>query len=262
MKPLFFGATEAPLYGVHHPPRTEAPTARAVLACYPVLGAEYMRAHRAFRQLVSLLTRGGAHVLRFDYAGTGDSAGESEQASLARWQEDIGAAVGELRELSDARTVTIVGLRLGGTLAALAGGRHPDVERIVLWDPIVDGAAHAAALEATHAAEQRGRGGPAAGADVIGVHGFPVTAAQRAELRTLDLRQWAPARPVPVDLVVSSEQPAWTALAAHLRGLPGGGRYVLSPSAGNWDESDAFGSALIPQQIIGDVVQAALGGAS
>lgn len=262
MKPLFFGAAEAPLYGVYHPPRSESGAAKAVLACYPVVGAEYMRAHRAFRQLTSLLTRGGAHVLRFDYFGTGDSWGEGDQVPVARWLEDVRAGIAELRELSGADTVTLVGLRFGATLAALAGGEDPAVEQVVLWDPIVDGAAWVQELEAVHLAEQRGRKGPMTVETTIGVHGFPLTPSQRDELAALDLTRWTPSRSVRTDLVVSSEKPTYDALRAHLATLPGGGRYQHSPSAGNWDESDAFGSALIPQQIIGDVVKAALGEAS
>jgi len=253
VKPHFFGPATAPIYGVYDEPRVTLQNAPAVLLCYPIAG-EYMRAHRAFRQLTNLLSRAGAHVMRFDYFATGDSGGSVDGMSLARWQDDIGAATDELRELCQAETVTLVGLRLGATLALLAAGRVPAVEHVVLWDPIVDGAAYVRELEAKHVAEQQGRRGSTSTSGTIGVNGFPVPAKVRAEMGAVDLRRWAPERTFPVDLVVSSERPEWSGLGDHLSTIPGGGRYQLAPSAGDWGEADEFGSALIPQQIIQSVV--------
>jgi uncharacterized protein len=253
VKPHFFGTTTEPLYGVYDEPRTTVQEPLAVLVCYPIAG-EYMRAHRAFRQLTNLLSRSGAHVMRFDYFATGDSAGGSADMSVARWIEDIGTAVQELRELCQAETVTLVGLRFGATLALLAGDREEAVEHVVLWDPIVDGAAYVKDLEGKHVAEQRGRGGSLDTSGTIGVNGFPVPAPLRAEIRDIDLCAWKPASPLAVDLVVSSERDEWRRLGEHLASLPGDNAYEVAPSAGDWDEADEFGSALIPQQIIQSVV--------
>ena len=91
MNPFFFGSSEERLLGVHHPPRGRAPRERGILLCYP-LGQEYMRAHRAFRQLGMLMARRGFHVLRFDWFGTGDSAGRVEDAKIERWVADARSA--------------------------------------------------------------------------------------------------------------------------------------------------------------------------
>ena len=45
------------------------------------------------RMLADALTRKGYHVFRFDYRGTGDSAGNIEQFSPREWLDDIDAAV-------------------------------------------------------------------------------------------------------------------------------------------------------------------------
>ena len=253
MKPHFFGDGDQPLYGVYDEPRTAVEQAPAVLACYPI-GGEYMRAHRAFRQLTNLLSRAGAHVMRFDYHATGDSLGTVQGMSVERWRDDVGTAVRELQELCQADKVTLVGLRFGAALALLAGEQNEAVEHVVLWDPIVDGAAYITELEAKHVTEQRGRGGPTGTEGTIGVNGFPLPAPLRAQIAGIDLRAWTPVRPLRVDVVVSSEQPAWKQLGEHLAGLPGGGRYELAPSDGDWGEADEFGSALIPQQIIQSVI--------
>ena len=112
MNPFFFGSSEERLLGVHHPPRGRVPREVGVLLCYP-LGQEYMRAHRAFRQLAMLLARRGFHVLRFDWFGTGDSAGAGEEGSIARWLEDARTAIDELKDTAGVTRVSLVGLRLG-----------------------------------------------------------------------------------------------------------------------------------------------------
>lgn len=250
MKPHFFGDG---LYGVYHEPRVDVASPTTVLACYPIAG-EYMRAHRAFRQLTNLLTRSGAHVMRFDYVGTGDSAGDPDLGSVTRWRRDIGAALEELGELTGAATFKVVGLRYGATLAALAADDYAAIEQVVMWDPVVDGAAYVRELESKHAAEQAARGAAVSLAGTIGVNGFALPKQLRDEIGAVDLRRWTPNRAVRADVVVSSEQAAWSDLARHFKAVPVRGEYVVSPSAGDWGEADEFGSALIPQQIIQSVV--------
>lgn len=253
MKPHFFGSGDSPLYGVYDEPRVTVDSPRAVVACYPIAG-EYMRAHRAFRQLSNFLTRAGAHVLRFDYTGTGDSFGQPDAGGIDGYVGDIRAACREMLELSSATSVTLVGLRFGATLAALSADVEEVVSHVALWDPIVDGKDYVSALEATHIADKTGRRESTETSGTIGVNGFPVSPGLRREIAALDLRKWVPQRSFKVDLVVSSEQPAWIDFGASVQNFSGGGRYTLSPSAGGWGEADAFGSALIPQQIIQSVV--------
>jgi hypothetical protein len=125
--------------------------------CYPV-GGEYLRAHRAFRQLTNLLVRSGVHVLRFDYSGTGDSAGDPLDATLDRWTADVGTAVEELRDSAGIASVSLAGLRLGAVLAlgaaraaasdaANAAGAPLRVDRVALWDPVADGRVFLDAME-------------------------------------------------------------------------------------------------------------------
>lgn len=257
VNPFFFGSSKSPLYGVYHPPRSVTGAAKAVLLCYP-MGAEYMRAHRAFRQLTTLLTKGGAHVLRFDYFGTGDSAGEGTEATLSRWREDIGTAIEELTETAHVERTTVVGLRFGGTLAALATEGRKDVEQVVLWDPILDGAVYVREMLAVHEAEQRARSARR-GQPVAGVHGFPLTEALRREIGEISMERWVGNGVRRIDVVTSSERPAAAALALRLAHAGCAAEHAVYPSNGNWAESDAFGSALIPQGIIQGVVGRVLG---
>jgi len=63
------------------------------------------------------------------------------------WKADIETAMDELRHITDLQQVTLVGLRLGATLAAaVAADRQSDVDELVLWDPVVSGPEYLAEL--------------------------------------------------------------------------------------------------------------------
>lgn len=144
--PFYFGTGSRRLFGIYS--AGSARPVRAVVLCHP-WGQEYLHAHRSVRHLATLLTRAGIHVLRFDYFGTGDSAGDMADADLKGWQSDIDMAIEELKDTSGAQRVGLVGLRLGATLAAQAAARHKrDIDKLVLWDPIAKGDAYLEELRA------------------------------------------------------------------------------------------------------------------
>jgi len=246
MNSFYFGSSERPLFGVHHPPKGKETRSEGVVLCYP-MGQEYMRSHRAFRQLANLLVRRGHHVFRFDYFGTGDSAGASEEGSLAQWVRDVGSAIEEFKDNASLQRVSLVGLRLGAALATLAAADREDVEKLVLWDPVVRGSSYLAELLA--AAKL-----PAAPSGTVGVLGFPLTQALRDEVAQLDLCRLDEIGARAVEIVVSSERPEWKELheAWLRRGFPV--RHECIASGGNWNEVDNFGSALLPQELIQGIV--------
>ena len=253
MNPFFFGSAERALYGAYHPPKVRGGSRQGVVLCYP-FGVEYMRAHRAFRQLTNLLTRAGLHVLRFDYYGTGDSVGEGDDAGLGDWTADVGTAIRELRDTAGIDRVTLVGLRLGATLAARAGRERDDVERIVLWDPVVSGRRYLSEglrqpVGAGGARELTGDAG------VLGVQGFPMSEELVDELLALHFADGAGRFRMPVELVTSREDEDFTRLHRAIERKGGRVRFHLVPSEGNWAEGDAFGSALLPQGIIQAIVE-------
>ncbi|WP_407158770.1 serine aminopeptidase domain-containing protein [Bradyrhizobium sp. STM 3557] len=147
MLPLFFGSAERRLFGVYEPAQRRAKVARAVLLCNS-WGAEYVNAHHALRVLAQRLCAAGFDTLRFDYFGEGDSGGETTDADLDGWKQDIATAIGELKAMSSAPRVVVLGLRLGASLAAeVAPALAGDIDRLILWDPIVNGENYLAELE-------------------------------------------------------------------------------------------------------------------
>ena len=97
----------------------------------------------------------------------GDSAGEMVEADLAGWETDIELAIEELRDMVGSARVTLIGLRLGATLAARVAARRPgDVDTLVLWDPIQSGMDYLMSLgAATAPSASVPRGGPRISAD-------------------------------------------------------------------------------------------------
>jgi pimeloyl-ACP methyl ester carboxylesterase len=139
VNPLYLGTGERRLFGIYEPPAVKLARPRAAVLCYP-WGSEYVNAHRSMRHLATKLSQAGFHTLRFDFFGTGDSAGDLVDADLTGWERDTETAIEGLKDIAGAPRVTLVGMRIGATVAARAAARRADeIEALVLWDPIVSG---------------------------------------------------------------------------------------------------------------------------
>lgn len=134
--PFYFGPGRE-LFGFYHP--AAAHSATAVLLC-PPFGVEQIRCHRLYRQLAHGLAEAGLPVLRFDYYGTGDSAGESREFEWSRCLADVVSAAQELRGRHGGGRVIAFGARLGAN-AALAAAQAARLDGVVAWDAITDGEA-------------------------------------------------------------------------------------------------------------------------
>jgi alpha-beta hydrolase superfamily lysophospholipase len=104
----------------------------------PPVGYGYAAAHRSLRTLAESLAGQGHTVLRVDYDGTGDSAGDQwDHDRVASWASSLTVAADELRALG-AHEVHVVGLQLGACLVLHEANRL-GARSVVLWDPVVDG---------------------------------------------------------------------------------------------------------------------------
>ena len=136
--PCFLGPSGAHLFAWHHVARADRRRGAVVVLC-PPLGFEYTCVYRTWRILAQELAALGLDVLRFDYHGTGNSAGGPEDPGrLDAWLLSIERASAAARELAGAEHVALVGLRLGATLAVEAAARA-GVSRLVLWSPFRSG---------------------------------------------------------------------------------------------------------------------------
>jgi len=136
---LWFGLPHRKLFGWLHLPASEKASVGVVLC--PSLSIEAASSGPALRRLADLLAAAGMAAFRFDYNGTGNSAGSNDDPDrVAAWIESVSEAVAFVRGLE--LRVAVVGLRVGGTLAAIALDRaEPTVDRLVLWDPCPSGRA-------------------------------------------------------------------------------------------------------------------------
>jgi uncharacterized protein len=176
MNPFFFGTSERRLFGIYEPAGAHLTGKRAAILCYP-WGNEYLYAHRTLHQLALNLSRIGFHTLRFDYYGTGDSGGESIDTDLTGCEADLETAIEELIEITGVAKVTVIGLRLGGAVAAKVALRLGSViEALVLWDPVVSGPEYL-----------NGLGVPSNTKSLLYAQGFPLTERILGQLRSLDL---------------------------------------------------------------------------
>ena len=232
-----------------------------MLLCNP-FGEEASRAHRTFRVLATQLERAGFAAMRFDYSGTGDSLGESADASIDDWIADVGIAAARLREASGASRIAIIGLRLGATLAALAAARGEARPRhLVLWDPVVDGATYLRELAAQHRAYMRSEMGPAFWHDRLrtradgppGARGTPVEAlgtpisdALAAQLAAIDLATGAPTAEQ-TTLLTTRVTPEIERLQAR---LPASARWVQLNESPAWNTDAALNAMTVPMDIV------------
>ena len=138
-EPFYFGPPAQRLFGWYHAPAPAAARNRAVVLCAP-LGHEALHTHAAYLYLAEQLAAAGIAALRFDYDGTGDSAGgDGDEGRVGSWLESIGFAIEAVRQYSAAGAVSLFGVRMGATLAAVAAAERGDIAELLLWAPCRSG---------------------------------------------------------------------------------------------------------------------------
>lgn len=180
---VWFGPEERPLFGWVSRPADGLARGGAVLC--PPMGEEGRAAHRTFRRLAEALAAVGIVALRFDYDGTGDSAGlQDEPERVASWVGSIAAARQYLLDLG-APSVAAVGMRLGATLAAAQAAASAPFSSLACWDPCLSGRTFLREGEALYGFGERGVDVPDDG--LRHTPGFQYDAATAADLRHLDI---------------------------------------------------------------------------
>lgn len=216
---------------------------RAVILFYP-FGQEYMRSHKAFRQLANLLVRKGFEVYRFDYPGTGDSSGFAEESLFSDYLESGHALINAVKHEAY-KHVHLVGLRLGALVAAECFGHHSELNHLVLWDPFVDGKAFFDDCQKHSAGHSREEG-------LWNIHGYPLNANFRTQILDFSLDSLELLPHQQLDVLVSSEK----ADSRRIEKPKKSARlsFKVVPPENDWNYIDMVGSILIPTDLIREVV--------
>jgi dienelactone hydrolase len=133
MRYVEFASGKHTLRGMLHMPAGKGPFPGVVM-CHGFT-ASRMEAHFLFVTIARQLESLGLAVLRFDFAGSGESDGEFGDMTMSAEVDDAQAALGFLLRQGeiDPQRVGLLGYSLGGGVAAiLAGRRAGDVRAVCL----------------------------------------------------------------------------------------------------------------------------------
>ncbi len=137
-KPFFFPNSAYNLFGILHEPVNEG-KGEGFVFCH-AFAEEKLWSHRVLVNFARELSQLGYWVFRFDYMGHGDSDGKFHEATVETRLSDIRCAIAYLKErMGNVQGLNVLGLRFGATLAAEVAEVEPDINRLILWDPIIDG---------------------------------------------------------------------------------------------------------------------------
>jgi len=137
-EPVLLDGPRGRLVGMLHRPPVDDGRRPGVLFCN-AFGEERKSSALTMARLARAAARAGFPALRFDYYGCGDSEGEFVEADVETRLADIRTAAGFLRERCGRADLCLLGLRLGGALAAAAAVEMAHCAGLVLIEPITDG---------------------------------------------------------------------------------------------------------------------------
>jgi pimeloyl-ACP methyl ester carboxylesterase len=258
MTPFFFGESNHQLYGVLHPMQGGVKKQTAVVLCN-AFGQEYMRSHRAYRQLAMMLSKQGYYVLRFDYRGTGDSALSLDQVNANDWIDDIGIAIDELREVTNVKKVNVIGLRLGGLLAASACSKRTDINDLILWDGLFSGVEYINELQSEMEIEgseningelnsnYQDRSG------AIHFNGFSLSGDIQRSIKPFDLSEMNLLKVENILNVISHQTEESNQFINNMRNKENFENELID-APHDWNYVDKYGGILLPQPIIQAIV--------
>ena len=129
------------LAATYHRPQTAELTEPLplVIICHGFVGSR-IGVDRLFVKAARQWTEAGYAVLRFDYAGCGESEGDYGAGGLNAMVEqtrlvlDYASSLGEIKQ----DEITLLGHSLGGAVAILTAAVDKRVARLILWSPVAN----------------------------------------------------------------------------------------------------------------------------
>jgi len=138
-KPFYFHNDGQLVAGTLHLPDGPGPHP-GVIFCHGFTGHKG-ETHFLFVKTSRALASRGVASLRFDFRGSGESEGEFVDMTASAEISDARCALSKLAEVEgiDPGRLGVVGLSLGGLVAACTAGREPKmVKSVVLWSAVAE----------------------------------------------------------------------------------------------------------------------------
>jgi uncharacterized protein len=186
MEAFYFGEQDQ-LFCIYHEANFEAEKNCGIVICNP-FGQEYIRCHKAILKLAKDLSDAGYHVLRFDYLGTGDSYKDMYSVTLNDWRNNIVSAIEEIKQSCGIDKIIVIGLRLGASLVSKVCEMEP-IYKVVLWNPIVNGADYCNELLTSHKVLMNGSFAKEKKNTKFEFesYGFPITSRLKQDIQSIDV---------------------------------------------------------------------------
>ena len=138
-RPVVFYNQEQQLNGILHSPIGYEAPCPAIAFFHGFTGTK-VEPHRIFVKTARQLAAIGFYVLRFDFRGSGDSAGDFSEMTIGGEVSDAIKSIDVLTAMPgvDSDRIGILGLSMGGCVAAFVSGQDARVKSTVMWAPLSD----------------------------------------------------------------------------------------------------------------------------
>ncbi len=251
---LYFGpAGRESLAWVH---ASDRPARRGVVICSS-FGREDLCIHRSLKHIAQAAAAHGLPALRFDYAGTGDSAGgDFDSDSVARWLASVNDAIDTLRRETGVSEVCLVGVRLGSLLAAWAARERTDVAGLIAIAPVTAGRLFVREMKAySLGAASQGMNVPKERTDgLLEAGGYAMDLTTQEALKALDLLKESNAPAYPTLIIERDDLPTDARWLKHLHALGADARSLRVPGYAGMVRESSPHHCDVPTAIIDTIV--------
>lgn len=249
---LFFGPSGQELFGwLHCPPTGESVRDIGVVLC-AAYGREELCSHRTLLHLANSAARAGMPALRFDYLGTGDSAGsDQEPGRVVAWVNSVTRAIEELKRQTGVSRICLVGLRLGAALGLLAAQGRDDVIAMACIAPVVSGRAFMREIKLLALSARRGKTASAEPGGAIEAGGFIFSEQTQSDIAAINVLQLVVPRSFKALIIDREEAPGAQQWVDSLRQTGVWVDHRLEPGYPEMMEGTVFN--VIPHKMIADV---------
>lgn len=202
---FFLPATHGPRFCLHHAAAIGSVARGSILYVHP-FGEEMNCSRRIVARQCRAFAAQGWQVLQIDLGGCGDSGGDLIDASLTHWLQDLRDALSWLGQQPVATPVALWGVRFGALLALEFARTESQIDQLLFWQPVTDGAKFLAQFLRMAVAADFAESGTRP--DVtrlrqqlvqrgsIEIAGYPLSATLAAEIEQLHMRALVAARTV------------------------------------------------------------------